>query len=207
MAKQPRSRTSGGDSMADTNTKRSPSAPLTSPGNSIPTSLTERSPHVPPNDFPKAYGIGAPSSTPPADNLARGLESGLRSTFKPLAVQPPLPHKSSSHADNTTLHASSTAPRDGASSHKSDAVSSQTTQPSRPSEPRSGSLGSRAVASEVMTQSPRAPSSLRRGSTLTVTTDESQASVSSSTNNAVLKGPNLASCQATTSEMVVSSLP
>ncbi|KAI5988364.1 hypothetical protein EDD15DRAFT_1379193 [Pisolithus albus] len=192
--------------MADTNTKRSPSAPPTSPGNSIPMSLTERSPNVPPNDFPKAYGIGAPSSAPPPDIRARGLESGLRSTFKPLAAQPPLPHKSSSHADNTTLQAPSTAVRNGASSHKSDAVSSQITQPSRPSEPRSGSLGSRAVASEV-TQSPRAPSSLRRGSTLTVTSDEAQASGPSSTDNAVLKGPNLASCQATTSEMVVSSLP
>ncbi|KIK14127.1 hypothetical protein PISMIDRAFT_17525 [Pisolithus microcarpus 441] len=197
---RPPSRTLGGNSMADTNTKLPPSAPPTTPGNSIPASLAERSPHVPPKDFPKAYGIGAPSSATPRDTRARGPESGLRSTFKPPAAPSPLRHKGSSHADNTTVHASSTALRDGANSHESVAVSDQITQPSRPSAPRNNSLESRTVAGEVI-QSPRAPSSLRSGSTLTVTTNEVQVSGFASTNNAVLHGPDLASRQATKSQM------
>ncbi|KAI6027808.1 hypothetical protein BKA83DRAFT_2930330 [Pisolithus microcarpus] len=205
MAKQPPSRTLGGNSMADTNTKLPPSAPPTTPGNFISTSLAERSPHVPPKDFPKAYGIGAPSSATPRDTRARGPESGLRSTFKPPAAPSLLRHKGSSHADTTTVHASSTALRDGASSHESVAASGQIIQPSRPPVPRNNSLELRTVASEV-TQSPRAPSSLRSGSTLTVTTNEVQVSGFASTNNAVLHGPDLASRQATKSQMVVSSL-
>ncbi|KAI5995160.1 P-loop containing nucleoside triphosphate hydrolase protein [Pisolithus albus] len=200
MAKRPRSRALGDNSTADANTKCSPSAPLTSPGNVIPTSLTGRSPLISPKDFRKAHGIGASISATPHDIRARGLEGGLRSTFKPLAAPPPLPRKSSSHADNTTVHASSTALRDGAGSRESIALSGQTTQPSRPAVPRNDSLESQTVASEV-TQSPRVPSSLRRGSTVTVTTDEAHASGFASADRAGLHEPDLASRQVTKSQM------